>query len=97
MRLSLLLEYNFFRIYSQHLILYSPQSNINYNSVSEKSSLSYSTKHIYVIEVIEFILEQLATGNKTKKKIMSEYRIPRTTIYRWLNKYGKSKKDDKEK
>lgn len=97
MRLSLLLEYNFFRIYSQHLILYSPQSNINYNSVSEKSSLSYSTKHIYVIEVIEFILEQLATGNKTKKKIMSEYRIPRTIIYRWLNKYGKSKKDDKEK
>jgi len=28
---------------------------------------------------------------------MSEYRIPRTIIYRWLNKYGKSKKDDKEK
>lgn len=87
-----MLEYNFFRIYSQYLILYSPQSNINYNSVSEKSSLSYSTKHIYVIEVIEFILEQLANGNKTKKQIMSEYRIPRTTIYRWLNKYGNQRK-----
>lgn len=97
MSLSLLLEYDFFRIYSQHLILYSPQTNNNYNNVRQKSSLSYSTKNIYMIEVIEFILEQLANGNKTKKQIMSEYRIPRTTIHRWLNKYGQSKKDDREK
>jgi hypothetical protein len=97
LKLSTLLEYDFFRIYSQHLILYAPQANTHYNSSkNNKSSLPYFRKNIYMKEVIDFILEQIESGNKTKAQIMSEYRIPKTTIYKWVNKY-RQLKDDKEK
>ncbi len=36
---SKLLEYDFFRIYSQHLILYAPPSAKKENSIKKKSSL----------------------------------------------------------
>lgn len=98
LRLSILLEYDFFRIYSQHLILYAPQANTHYNNKSnKKSSLPNFRKNIYTKEVVDFILEQIESGNKTKTQIMSEYRIPKTTIYKWMNKYRQLKENDDEK
>ncbi|MDQ0593904.1 hypothetical protein QFZ37_002273 [Chryseobacterium ginsenosidimutans] len=96
LKLSTLLEYDFFRIYSQHLILYAPQASTHYNKVTnKKSSLPYFRKNIYMKEVIDFILEQIESGNKTKAQIIEEYRIPKTTIYKWVYKYRKSKDDGK--
>jgi hypothetical protein len=98
LRLSILLEYDFFRIYSQYLILYAPQANTHYNSSkNKKSALPYFRKNIYMKEVIDFILEQIESGNKTKAQIMTEYRIPKTTIYKWVHKYRQLKDSDNEK
>lgn len=87
-----LLEYDFFRIYSHHLILYSPQSStMKYsdNPSKENSELPRFQKNIYTKEIIDFILELITTGKKSKSQIVNEYRIPKTTLYKWIKKHGK--------
>jgi hypothetical protein len=87
---SKVLEYDFFRVYSQHLILYAPPGSINYNSsLKEKESqLPQFRKNIYTKEVIDFILETLESREKTKQQIIDEYKIPKTTLYNWIKKYA---------
>ncbi|KQS90264.1 hypothetical protein [Chryseobacterium sp. Leaf394] len=86
-----LLEYDFFRIYSQHLILYSPAASSSADKSSEgaktKTSLPVFRKHIYTQEMISFILEQISCGQITKASAVEKYRIPKTTLYKWINKY----------
>ncbi|WP_300674729.1 transposase [Soonwooa sp.] len=82
---SKLLEYDFFRIYSQHLIFYSPASTQTHDK--ENSSLPQFRKNIYTQEVIDFILELVNTGKKTKQEIITEYNIPKTTLYKWIGKF----------
>ncbi|MFP3593248.1 transposase [Chryseobacterium sp. SIMBA_038] len=85
---SKLLEYDFFRIYSQHLILYSPQASLQPNSAkTEKSSLPQFRKNIYTKEIIDFIIEIIETKKKTKTQVIKEYKIPKTTLYKWIAKY----------
>ena len=93
LRWSKLLEYDFFRIYSKHLILYSPPSSFNPTDVRGKrsNSLPNFKKNIYTIDIIHFILERIETGKKTKQDVMNEYRIPKTTLYKWMEKYKTSK------
>lgn len=86
---SKLLEYDFFRLYTQHLILFSPVSGITTNKTNKVSQLPKFRKNIYTKEVIDFILELINSGEKTKQEVMIEYRIPKTTLYKWLSKYGK--------
>lgn len=64
LRWSKLLEYDLFRIYSQHLILFAPPSSTNYNKSDKKkkSSLPIFRKNIYTKEVIDFILKLISTG-----------------------------------
>lgn len=85
---SKLLEYDFFRIYSQHLILYAPQ-NLNYRPLSKnkKSTLPQFRKNIYTKEIIDFMLDLIKTGEKTRNQVAEEYRIPKTTLYKWIDKY----------
>lgn len=85
---SKLLEYDFFRIYSQHLILYAPPVGLERKHI-KKSLLPQFRKNIYTKEVIDFILEQIASEEMTKNQVISEYFIPRTTLYKWIEKYGK--------
>lgn len=90
LRWSKLLKYDFFRIYSQHLILYSPPSAEKPNSENaEKSKLPRFRKNIYTQEMINFILNLIETKQKTKNEIIEEYRIPKTTLYKWINKHKK--------
>jgi hypothetical protein len=84
LRWSKLLEYDFFRIYSQHLILYAPSSLKT--EVTKNSSLPQFRKNIYTKELIDFILELINTGQKTKNQVIHEYRIPKTTLYKWISK-----------
>ncbi|WP_434977991.1 transposase [Daejeonia sp. YH14] len=58
---SKLLDYDFFRIYTQHLILYSPPSAKKEQSKNKKSSLPQFRKNIYSREIIDFILEEYST------------------------------------
>lgn len=86
---SKLLEYDFFRIYSQHLILYSPPTKISFNKETELNSLPKFKKNIYTMEMIEYILEIINSNEKTKDQIIQQYRIPKTTLYKWITKYKK--------
>jgi len=91
LRWSKLLDYDFFRMYTQHLILYAPASALNSKGTKDKSAvLPLFRKNIYTEEIIEFILELIETGKKTKIDIVEEYRIPKTTLYKWIKKYNKN-------
>ncbi len=82
---SKLLEYDFFRIYSQHLILYSPPIKA-VGKANNYHCLPKFRKNIYSNEVINFFLELIASGEKTIAQILQEYEVPKSTMYRWLSK-----------
>jgi hypothetical protein len=85
-----LLEYDFFRIYSQHLILYAPKGNFQHHlSSNNESQIPQFRKNIYTQEVIDFILEQIFSGEMTKHQVIEQYGIPKTTLYKWIHKYKK--------
>lgn len=85
-----ILEYDFFRIYTQNLILYSPPSAITANDKEKtESQMPYFRKNIYTKEVINFILEIIENGEKTKSQIIADYNIPKTTLYKWIEKNRK--------
>lgn len=91
LRWSKLLEYDFFRVYSQHLILYAPASKpFGKTNQESKSSLPNFRKNIYTKEIIDFILESIEAGDKTKQEVIDEYKIPKTTLYKWISKYNKT-------
>ncbi|TGN27875.1 transposase [Empedobacter tilapiae] len=87
---SKLLEYDFFRLYSQHLILYAPLSSNNYNVKNEntnQSLLPRFRKNIYTREVIDYILNKIEKGEMKKSEVIERYKIPKTTLYKWISKY----------
>lgn len=88
---SKLLDYDLFRVYSQHLLLYSSvnTSKINYISSSNnhESKVPSFKKNIYTPEIIEFILSLINNKEKTISEVIKEYKIPKTTLYRWIKKY----------
>ncbi|WP_317169729.1 MULTISPECIES: helix-turn-helix domain-containing protein [Chryseobacterium] len=89
-----LLEYDFFRIYSQHLILYSPPTSaLNLiKKTTQRSSLPSFRKNIYTKEIIDFILDQINSGELSRSQVIEKYGIPKTTLYKWINKYEKINK-----
>ena len=66
---SKLLQYDFFRMYTQHLMLYAPPSANEKRSKKEdkKQTIPEFRKNIYTKEVIDFIIEQIDTEKMTKK------------------------------
>ena len=94
LRWSKLLEYDFFRIYTQHLILFSPQdpNKKKRKENLEETKLPIFKKNIYTQEVIEYLVDLVESGKKTFRDIQDEYNVPSTTVFRWSNKYGKNKK-----
>lgn len=97
LRWSKLLEYDFFRIYSQHLILYAPEESKNYKAKPKKKTrLPTFRKNIYTRDIINFILEMIDTGEMTKLDVIERYNIPKTTLYKWIEKYNyKTRKNNK--
>ena len=92
LKFSKLLEYDFFRIYSQHLVLYAPPANVKYKSKADHKDptrLPSFNKNLYTTELIEFIVELVETGEKKPSEIIADYRIPKTTLYKWLKKHKK--------
>lgn len=85
LRFSILLEYDFFRVYSNYLILYAPPAKVNNSNA--QSSLPQFRKKLYTQEIISFILDLIDSGKKSKKEVMDEYKIPKTTLYKWIGKY----------
>lgn len=87
LRWSKLLEYDFFRLYSQHLILYTSKKHFVNKSTSKNNQVPQFKKNIYTKEIIDYLLELIRTNQKTVTEIIKEYKIPKTTIYRWIQKY----------
>lgn len=89
LRWSKLLEYDFFRVYSQHLLLYAPPAKMNYARapLKGKPKIPGFTKSLYTPEIIEFIIEQIERKEKTPAEIIEQYRIPKTTLYKWIKKH----------
>jgi hypothetical protein len=87
LRWSKLLKYDFFRVYSQHLILYSPSKALYKVTENKKTAMPQFRKNIYTKEIIDFVLELTEKGEKTKQQIMDDYDIPKATFYTWIKKY----------
>lgn len=83
---SKLLKYDFFRLYSNHLILYAPIAGQNKNAV--KSKLPQFRKSLYTKEIIDFMMELLENKQKTTKEIINQYGIPKSTLNKWISKYS---------
>jgi len=86
---SKLLEYNFFRLYSQHLILYAPASTMKNENGRTKISARQSKfrKNFYTPELIDFVIELVEKKIKTREQIINDYAIPKSTLFKWLSKY----------
>ena len=82
---SKLSEYDFFRLYSNHLILYAPVASQNKNVV--KSKLPQFRKSLYTKEIIDYMLELLENKQKTQVEIINHYGIPKSTLNKWISKY----------
>lgn len=81
---SKLTKYDFFRIYSDHLILYSPPCSTSKRKI--KSQYGYR-KNVYTPEIVQFIMSLIESKEKTIPEIIKEYNIPKTTLYKWNRKY----------
>ncbi|ROH97484.1 transposase [Chryseobacterium daecheongense] len=86
LRWSKLLEYDFFRLYSSHLILYSPPAAVNKNEAQKTEKVPYFRKNIYTQEIKDFIINKILSGEMTHSEIIQEYLIPKSTLHRWLQK-----------
>lgn len=90
LRFCKILEYDFFRLYSQHLILFSPVSKKNIQGNNENSQILPTVrKQLYTKEIIMFILKRYESKSMSVQQIITDYNIPKTTLYRWINKYSK--------
>jgi hypothetical protein len=92
MKISKILEYDFFRLYSMHILLYAPpRMGLNHrksnSGKTQDTHLPGFRKNAYTIEIIKFILDKIKTGEMTVPEIITKYNIPKTTIYRWKHKY----------
>lgn len=85
LRWSKLLEYDFFRIYSSHLILYAPPSAVN-KPAESTSKIPYFRKSIYTQEIKDFIIGKITSGAMSHNEVIQEYSIPKSTLHRWLQK-----------
>ncbi|WP_404986224.1 transposase [Chryseobacterium sp. M5] len=85
--LSKLLNFDFFRIYTQHLILYSPSHAKATNKPNTYQPLY--NRNLYTKEIIDFILELHSKGVKSNVQIQEDYNIPRSTLQKWITKYKK--------
>ncbi|WP_315941747.1 transposase [Chryseobacterium paludis] len=81
-----LLEYDFFRFFSQHLILFTSPMGANYNRPTD-SVLPQFRKNLYTKEVIFYILEIIESNEKTQLEVINDYKIPKSTLRRWMTKY----------
>lgn len=93
LRWSKLLEYDFFRLYSHHLILYAPPASMkNDQKKKETPPTPVFRKSLYTKEIIEFVLDKIRTEEMTPSEVINQYKIPKTTLYKWLQKYNRQNK-----
>lgn len=94
---SKLLEYDFFRIYSQHIILFAPcNSDQEKELPKENTGLPNFRKSLYTREIIDFMLNEYNSGNMSRQEIYKRYNIPKSTFHKWLNKYNNELRESED-
>lgn len=91
-----LLEYDFFKIYTQHIILYSPVPALVSNKTSN-SQVPQFRNNLYSKDLIDFIIHKVNSGQMTKEEVIKRYGIPKTTLYRSFSKYDYKNKEYENK
>lgn len=87
---SKILKYDFFRLYSSHLMLHHGISNTLTNkSGNVKIDGIQIRKNVYTKELIQFVVNKVRNKEMATKQVISQYGIPKTTFYKWLQKYPK--------
>ncbi|MDN3695288.1 transposase [Chryseobacterium tructae] len=80
-----LLKFDFFRFYTGHLILYAPYSRTD-TTIKQREDTMVFRKSIYTQEVKNFILEKIRSGAMSSNEVITRYKIPKTTLHKWLKK-----------
>ena len=86
---SKLLEYNFFIVYHTHLQLYAPlaaTARINDKQKNDATKGLNFIKNIYTNEIKQFIIDLVRTNKLSINEVITQYNIPKTTLYKWLKK-----------
>jgi hypothetical protein len=87
---SKVLKYDFFRLYSSHLMLHHGISNTLSNKmVDVQVEGIHIRKNVYTKELIEFLVNKVNSKEMSISQVISTYGIPKTTFYKWLQKYSK--------
>ena len=89
LKLSKVIKYDLFRVYSQHLLFYAPTNNNQHATRKIDSKIPVFRKSIYTKEIIDFVLELIENKTKTHTEITELYGIPKTTLHNWVKKYNK--------
>ncbi len=83
---SKLIKYDFFRVYSGHLINYHGISAKLKNEKSFIDSGIQIKKNLYTPEIKEFIIQKVQSEQMTVNQAIERYGVGRTTLFRWLAK-----------
>ncbi|MPS74967.1 MAG: transposase [Chryseobacterium sp.] len=83
---SKLLKYDFFQLYSQHLMLTFPAKPIDNSIAKITYFLPRFRENLYSEDIIDFIMELIEKKEKTKRQVIEEYGVPEAVLNRWINK-----------
>lgn len=90
LKFSKILRYDFFRLYSSHLMLHHGISNTLANKKTENIVEGVRIrKNVYTKELISYLLDKIRNNEMTKVEVISKYGVPKTTLYKWMQKYPK--------
>lgn len=92
LRWSKLTEYDFFRLYSQYLLLYTSNPAAAKDRKKSDSKLPKFRKSMYSNEIIMFVVEMIESKEMTIPQVIKKYNIGRTTVYKWMAKYSNNEK-----
>lgn len=89
LKISKRLNYDFFRLYTGHLIVYAPSSATSkIKEPRQKMNVAFDfRKNVYTPEIIAYFIRKLEKQEISIGEIISKYKIPKSTIYRWKTKY----------
>jgi len=87
---SKVLRYDFFRLYSSHLMLHHGISNtLSKKTENVEIEGIQIRKNVYTKELIEFLVNKVRNNEMNSSQVITQYGIPKTTFYKWLQKYPK--------
>jgi predicted transcriptional regulator len=90
LKCSKVLRYDFFRLYSSHLMLHHGISNSMSNKKEQNNIDGINIrKNVYTKELILYLISKVRNKEMTTKEVINKFGIPRTTFYKWLQKYPK--------